>query len=132
MRPVFWDTSAFVSLVFIEPQSERASRAMAEGKTHHAWDWMAVEANAALMRRGATPAHHALLKVHLSRMHWHTLPPEALDQIIHKNRDWKLRAADAGHLFCLQLLHLVDRRFQLVSFDEEMCRAAKSDGLAVL
>ena len=49
MRPFFWDTSAFVSLVFVEPQSERASRAMAEGKTHHAWDWMAVEANLSLI-----------------------------------------------------------------------------------
>ena len=132
MGPLFWDTSAFVSLVFIEPESDRASRALTNGETHHAWDWMAVEANAALVRRGATLEHHDLLKAHLDRMHWHSLPPEALEQVIHKNLDWKLRAADAGHLFCLQQLHLVDRRFQLVSFDAEMCRAAASNGLMVV
>jgi hypothetical protein len=93
---------------------------------------MAVEAQAALVRRVATTAHHDLFKAYFNTMHWHSLPPEALEQVIHKNRDWKLRAADARHLFCFQQLHLVDRQFQRVSFDEEMCRAAKADGMVVL
>jgi hypothetical protein len=29
MGPLFWDTSAFVSLVFVEPQSDRVGHAMA-------------------------------------------------------------------------------------------------------
>jgi|Marorgknorr_s2lv_3_1036020.scaffolds.fasta_scaffold05948_2 predicted nucleic acid-binding protein len=132
MGPLFWDTSAFVSLVFVEPKSDLAKRSLAEAETHHAWDWMAVEAKSALGRRSASAKHHDLLDARLALMHWHTLPSELLGQVIEKNRDWKLRAADAGHLFCFQQLYLADRKFRLISFDEEMRQAAKSNSLAVL
>ena len=128
---LFFDTSAIIPLLLIEPHSPRASEAWAATEGLWAWRWMEVEAEAALGRRGCPPEAWAGWRAISARIHWLDLETDAWPQLRAFNRSLCLRAADAGHLFVLEQLVGIVPRIKLVTFDSEMQSAAKRIGLPV-
>lgn len=51
--------------------------------------------------------------------------------VIELNKRHALRAADAGHPYCLRRLTKLDPALTLVSFDDELVRAARREKLRV-
>jgi len=127
----FWDTSAVLALVFVEPRSQDAVMAKSLSVGQYAWRWMAVEAQAGLARRRARPAEWEALDQILAGFHNVDLSPEQIDKIGRANREWRLRASDAGHLYCFQQVSFVLPDVQLVCFDDEISAAAGVLGLSV-
>lgn len=122
---IFWDTSAIVANIFVEPHSREAEMILARHTLAHAWSWLRVEAHAALARRQATPEQWRKLGNLLEAVAWTDLGETVHDDLCEFNASLRLRASDAAHLFCFSLLvpHLPD--LVLVSFDDEMRRAAR-------
>jgi predicted nucleic acid-binding protein len=128
----FFDTSAVVPLVISEPHSEAAGKLWAESTTRFAWQWLRVEAEAALVRRKVPPVGWSHWRKIEDAIHW--IEPERnwLQQLRSFNRGVGLRAADAGHLYVMERsLHSVPE-LQLVTFDREMRAAAENRGIACL
>lgn len=128
---LFWDTSAIVALIHQEPHSAMAREASAAATCSYAWSWLTVEAEAALARRGATPAQLIELAKHLAALRFEDIPSPELAALCSRNRNWRLRAADAGHLFCFTRVASVIPDLQLVTFDDEMLAVARRLKLAV-
>lgn len=127
----FWDTSALVALVFQEPQTSTALKAGQAAKRYLAWEWIQVEAHAALYRRGARPEQLKSLRILLDNFQYIATDSEdypALVKIMEKHR---FRAADAGHLFCLRQAQKLIPDVTFVCFDEELVHAAEREGVAV-
>lgn len=127
----FWDTSAVVPLIFEEPNSKSAQLAYAQSARAYAWSWLRVEAEAALSRRGADTGHERELGKLLNVMEWIDLAAERYADLCGRNREWRLRAADAGHLFCCQQAAIVLPGLQFVCFDDEIVPRAIALGLTV-
>jgi uncharacterized protein with PIN domain len=121
---LYWDTSAIVPLVIEEPHTAQAQRARAATSRAFAWGWMQVEAEAALLRRDATPKHWQNLARLLSGFIWLEMEPHEHSALRQFNRPLALRACDAGHLFVYSRAYAADPMMQLVTFDTEMQKAA--------
>jgi hypothetical protein len=128
---LFWDTSAILAGVFLEAQSPLAREAAAATSCGYAWDWLKVEAECALARRRATSAQWAALAALLGPFRFDHVTDRDQAAIGERNRNWRLRAADAGHLFCFTRVAAVIPDLQLVTFDDEMLAVARRLQLAV-
>lgn len=129
---LFFDTSAIVPLILVEPHSESALEAWQRAERVWAWRWLSVEAEAALGRRRAHPEAWAQWRSLAASINWLDLDPEAWDQLRSFNRPLRLRAADAGHLFIFDRAISVIPEMVLVNFDRELAEAADLLGLPSL
>ena len=127
----FWDTSAVLALIYVEPRSPDAAVARSLSAGRYAWRWMAVEAQAGLARRRARPAEWEALDRILSDFQYVDLSVEQTAGVGRANRDWRLRASDAGHLYCFQQVAFALPDMQLICFDEEINTAASAIGLSI-
>lgn len=126
---LFWDTSAFLAVVLNDDQTPLASEAWDQSDADYAWRWLKVEAVSGFARRGASSAQWEDLQEKLGILDFLDLESEDMDRICSANRNWRLRAADAGHLYCFQRAALVVPDLQLVCFDAEMAKVARGLGL---
>ncbi len=128
---LFFDTSAIVPLLLVEPKSGAAGDAWAKAGRVWAWRWLEVETEAALGRRRAPPGAWAQWRALAAAMQWLDLDPAAWPQLRAFNRPLRLRAADAGHLFVFERVLGAVPEMEMVSFDREMASAARALGLPV-
>lgn len=121
---LFFDTSAVVPLLIEEPHTQSALSAWAECTEAWAWNWMRVEAEAALARRRADSASwNNWRRIHDS-FEFIDFGGEHLDALCAFNRSLALRAADAAHLYLFdRILHAVPD-LQLITFDRDMRKSA--------
>jgi predicted nucleic acid-binding protein len=127
----FWDTSALISILFREKQSAAALKARDEGRRWVAWDWIRIEAHSALVRRGGKAQDLRHLQEILDQFEFLSIDPEeypALKKILDRH---KLRSADAGHLYCLLKAGKLLSGLSFVCFDEELVKAARTEGIPV-
>ena len=122
---LFWDTSALLSTIFDEPDSASAKTAWERSDLDYAWRWLTVEAAAGLARRRARPSHWAKLDEVLADIRYVDMNPEDVRSLCRDNRDWALRAADAGHFYIFKKMILVMPELELVCFDREIRSVAK-------
>ena len=128
---VYLDTSAAVPLILQEPHSKAAVSAWKHVTQAWAWQWMRVEAEAALIRRKAGPEAWRRWRALSSRIEWLSFDESLFDQVCTFNRSLGLRAADASHLFvCDRALRAVPS-LTLLTFDSEMRDAAQRIGVPV-
>jgi len=120
----FWDTSAVLALVFEEEASAAAVEAWSASDVDYAWSWMKAEAISGTARRGATPEQWKSLNRLLASFYYADITSEQIEALCRANREWRLRAGDAGHLFCFQRISRVLPDAALVCFDEEINSAA--------
>ena len=116
----FWDSSAVIPLVLEEPRSERVLEIWKKSDCDWAWDWMMIEAEAALSRRGSSPeVWREWVDIH---QQFQTVELDALrlPALRIMNRSLKLRAADAGHVFVFDRLLESIPDLTMVTFDREM------------
>lgn len=127
----FFDTSALVPLVIKEPHTASAQEAWRSASARLGWQWVQVEAEAALLRRSASPKAWAAWRTIESAVDW--IEPDSgwLSSLRSFNRGLKLRAADAGHLYVMERCLDAVPDLQLIAFDEEMKQAASARGIAV-
>lgn len=128
----FWDTSALVALVFVEPHTPAASQAWAAAELRFAWDWLRVEAAAAVRRRDAAAPNTKALRSLLAGFQHVALDAgdySAIERLIDKHG---LRAADAGHLLALLQARRLRSELSFVCFDRELARAARAEGVRVV
>lgn len=123
-----WDSSAVLALVFEEKGTPLAMRAWESDPRHVAWRWMIVETHAALVRRGATATNWADWQWRMDRFDWTELSPSILPHLMKANTDWKLRSADAGHVYLFEELLSEGLDISLVTFDREMRSLCKVKG----
>jgi len=128
---LYWGTSAIVALIFQEPHTAAALRARDATRQAFAWSWMRVEAEAALIRRKAEPAHWKNLEKLFSVFIWLEWKSDDLTSLCRFNKTLGLRALDSGHLFVFAKAHAADKTLRLVTFDGEMRNAAEKRGLPV-
>jgi predicted nucleic acid-binding protein len=129
---VFYDTSAIVPLILIEPNSDKAQRYWKKAEGRIAWRWLKVEVEAALTRRKApSQAWNNWDRIEMS-LEWVELPDSLTESLCRFNRTLGLRAADAGHLFIMERLTREFEDMELATFDKEMRAAARELGIAVL
>lgn len=128
---LFWDTSAIVPLIFQEPHTAPALRARAVARQVFAWNWMRVEAEAALVRRQARPADWKNLENLFSVFIWLDLDSSDCSSLCRFNKPLGLRALDSGHLYVFSKAHSADETLSLVTFDGDMRGAAEKRGLPV-
>ena len=83
-----------------------------------------------LRRRGNTDQEIACRQA-LSAFVWVNFARTKSVDLLALNKKHRLRAADAGHFFCLKELSRGVEDLVLVSFDLEMVKAARNEGLAV-
>lgn len=127
----FWDTSAVIPLVLEESRSELVLKIWGESDSNWAWDWMLIEAEAALSRRRNSPdvwREWLELNQQFQTVERDTLRFPALRIM---NRSLKLRAADAGHVFVFDRLLESIPDLSMVTFDQEMLDALDHLGLPV-
>ena len=125
---LFWDTSAILALIFDEAHSARARQASSMATRSLAWNWLKAEAWSGLVRRKSERIDIEKLNSLLSAIEYLNLETSHMDELCFCNRNWRLRAADAGHLFCFQQASFVLPDLQLVCFDEEMACVARKEG----
>jgi predicted nucleic acid-binding protein len=127
----FFDTSAIVPLILMEPHSEAAGTVWKETSQRLGWQWLRVEVEAALVRRIAPPEAWSRWYVIESAMDW--VEPEAgwLEHLRSFNRGVGLRSADAGHLYFMERCLRGAPELRLVTFDIEMRRAAARRGIVL-
>lgn len=122
---VFLDTSAVVSLLIREETTPQILRCWKNFTQKWAWDWLIIEAEAALIRQKAdTQAWRQWNKVQQS-LNLIESSIEDRGQLRAFNRGIGLRAADAAHLFLFEKLSRHVDELSLVTFDREMMGAAK-------
>lgn len=131
MKDLFFDTSAVVPLLLLEPGSVAAREAYQAGESCYAWSWMRVEVEAALVRRKADAVTWRNWRSIQRAFTWLGLPESALSEVCSFNRQCGLRAADAGHLFVFEKAVAALPELQLVTFDKEMVAAADALELEV-
>jgi len=98
---------------------------------NYSWDWMRVEAETAMRRRNAPQPAFKSLQVLLQSFHWLSVTPADYEAVCSLNSRHRLRAADAGHLFCLHRAAKVFPEIQLVGFDHDLAAAARMENLNV-
>jgi predicted nucleic acid-binding protein len=127
----FFDTSALVPQLLKEPHTGPAKAAWLETTQPWAWHWLRVETESALTRRGADAKAWRKWRELSQEFEWIGLGEERFARLCDFNRTARLRAADAGHLFVCETLTSSVADLTLVTFDAEMCTAAKAMGLTV-
>lgn len=125
MMNLYWDASALLSLVFQEPSSASARQAFACSSLDIGWRWAAVEATAGAIRRRANSAQWALLEEILAGIRYVDLEPDEVDKLCRINREWGLRAADAGHVYVFKKVTGMISDLEMVCFDREMRSVVK-------
>lgn len=121
---VYFDTSAIVPLVLTETHSEVIRSSWPDFTERWAWNWLIIEAEAALVRQKAdADAWEEWSRVARS-LNLIELNPQDHAALRAFNRGLGLRAADAGHLFLFDRLAWEIDGLQLVTFDREMREAA--------
>ncbi|NBW81687.1 PIN domain-containing protein [bacterium] len=125
---LFWDTSAVVPLVFDELHTASALQAYQKGAGFFAWDWLAVEAEAALSRRKARNSEWEKWSEISRLFQWVHLPSHEWPEIRKLNRHWMLRAADAAHLYAFRRVCSILPDLRLVTFDDEQLSLASKKG----
>jgi predicted nucleic acid-binding protein len=128
---LFFDTSAVVALVLKEAHSNAARETWSECDQAWAWDWMTVEAEAALTRRKANATAWQSWRVLSGQFNLVSLDPSSLEALCAFNRSLGLRAADAGHLFVHDRLLRTLPEAQLFTFDREQITSAQRLGLPI-
>lgn len=123
-----WDSSAVLALIFEEEATPIAFRAWESDSRPIAWRWMMIETHAALARRNGTPSHWADWQWRMDRFEWSELSSKALEQLMQANISWKLRSADAGHVYLFRQFQEVAQNIRLVTFDREMEELCKANG----
>ena len=93
------------------------------------WEWAQVEAESALLRRGAQKQDWDYLNEIYSAVNWVSSDRRLIESVRVANKRWKLRTMDAAHLLIASQLDKVLEDFTLVTFDIEMKAAAELDGL---
>jgi predicted nucleic acid-binding protein len=126
---LFWDSSALLAIIFSETRSLFANEAWDQSDADYAWRWLKVEAISAAARRGANPGQWKELHEKLAAIHFIDIPTEGIERICTLNRNWKLRSADAGHLYTFQQIAMIVPDVQLVCFDNAMISVAGHLGL---
>lgn len=126
--PTFWDTSAVVPLILQEPATESAGKAWKSDKLRLAWHWMRIESHAALVRRKATAPQLSNWRRLMDIFAWIDLPTAKFGDLLQNNTTWRLRSADAGHLYLFQEVHRQNPEITLVTFDLEMKRQCDEEG----
>jgi len=129
---LFWDTSAVVPLVFDELHTSPALRAFQQGDGFFAWDWLAVETEAALSRRKARDSEWEKWSEISRLFQWVHLPPHEWIEIRKQNRQWMLRAADAAHLYAFRRVCSILPDLRLVTFDDEQRSLASKKGFHLI
>jgi len=131
MRRIFLDASAVVPMLLEERHTAAALEVWRESEQAWSWDWMPVEADAALTRRRANASVWRGWRELEMRVNRVGLESGDYSVFRSMNRQMGLRAADAGYVFLFERLcaHLSD--LALVTFDQETARAAKEMGLPV-
>lgn len=127
----FFDTSAVLPLFLEEPRTHDAQTALREMDSVFAWSWMRVEAEAGLLRRRADTAVWREWRSWIRHVAWLDLEPHHLETLCTFNRGLALRAADAAHLFVLELALRALPGMVLVTFDNEMQKAAERSRMSV-
>lgn len=127
----FWDTSALVSLLFQERHTAAALKARDNGKRWIAWDWLQVEVQAAVHRRHGDQEQLRSMKLILDQFQFYSVFPDDHQIICRLLEKHRLRAADAGHLFCLKQAKKMNPDIQFVCFDIALTKAAEVEGIAV-
>ncbi len=90
---------------------------------------MRVEAGTGLLRRAAPAECFKNLDRHLRTFEWLTIGSQDHAAVCELNTRHRLRAADAGHLYCLKRAARVLPEIQLVGFDPELNSATQAEGL---
>ena len=124
----FWDTSAVVPLIFRETHTPLAQDAFGQTESFFAWDWMQVETEAALVRREAGEKDWKNWAEIRSLFQWIHLPAGEWPEIQKSNRTWRLRAADAAHLYAFRRISSILPDLRLVTFDDEQRSLAGKKG----
>lgn len=127
----YWDASAALALIFDEAHSAHARLAQSQFSIATAWSWTRVEIEAGVARRDRTGSYRLHLDALLARIIWFDLNPANYSAAIALNYRHRLRAAGAGHLFCLRQAQKIDATLTLVCFDAELCAAARAEKLRV-
>jgi hypothetical protein len=127
----YWDASAVLALIFIEADSKGACSARDQTREVYAWSWMQVELATGLSRRGASPSQADALTRFTERVFWLDLPATDFPAMAKANETWRLRSADAGHLYCFQQAAQILPDLHLVCFDRELSAAARAEKLRV-
>jgi predicted nucleic acid-binding protein len=127
----YWDTSAVLALILQEPHSPEAVRASEIVTLNYAWDWLRVEAESGLRRRQATEESFEALARHLQSFRWISLGRADFPAINSLNARHRLRAADAGHLYCLKQAAHILPEIRFVGFDRELTAAVQAEHLPV-
>jgi hypothetical protein len=117
---LYWDASALLSLVFQEPSSDSARQAYSISSLDVGWRWLAVEATSGAIRRRASSSQWACLEELLAGIQYVDLEAEEVPSLCRANRDWGLRAADAGHVYVFKKISAMIPDLELVCFDREM------------
>jgi predicted nucleic acid-binding protein len=128
---LFWDTSAVLPLIFLEPHSSAARGARDVCTEAYGWSWMRIEAEAGLARRRATPEQWTHLALLCGAFIWIDLLPAEYPALLALNRSTALRASDAGHLYSCERLGTLVKALRLITFDEELRVAATHRGVAL-
>jgi predicted nucleic acid-binding protein len=122
---VFLDTSAVVPLVLKEAKTSDMHRCWSEFSRRWAWDWLILEAEAALIRQQADAFTWRQWNKVAQSLTLVELPSEDRNALRAFNRGIGLRAADAGHLFMFDRLSRHIDGIQLITFDREMILEAQ-------
>lgn len=122
---LFFDTSAIVPLLLREPHSPDAREMWKQSEEAHAWRWIEIETEAALVRRRAPPLAWKNWNRLQSALNLLTFPESDWPELRAFNRGIGLRAADAAHLYVMEKLARIAPGIALASFDEEMLKAAE-------
>ncbi len=125
---LFWDTSAILAMALAERYTGMAQQAWGISDSDFAWRWMRVEAEGAMARRNANRFDWESLQKILGAIDFLDLSIQDITGICAANRIWRLRAADAGHLYCFHQALSVLPDIQLVCFDDEMVTVARNEG----
>lgn len=124
-----------LALMFREPHSPIAIKAHEASHESCSWTWLEMEVHGGLRRRHASLEQFKDFHRYLSVFTLIDIDPEpsanhyaAVRKILDTHR---LRAADAGHLFCLLQIKRAHPDVTFVCFDKELVRAAKREGVRV-
>lgn len=127
----FWDSSAFLPLLFQEKHSDRAVDAWEAQGSHFAWKWMEVETHSAVVRRRSIKSHLQDWRTKMDEIIFLTTPADSNREIMTMNEHWALRSADAGHVYVLNVLRRKHPGVVLVTFDAEMIRLARKNSWSI-
>lgn len=127
----FWDTSALLALIFEEVHSPEAQAANDATDSYFSWRWISVEGRLGWVRRGGDDLQQVFLDRWFANAEYLDVAPGDCAEVIAFGSRHRLRAADAGHLFCLLQVNRIFPDVVFVCFDGDLAAAAKKEGVKV-